>query len=505
MPDNAITVHKFSPEAFVKLVCRDTLSRYEPIPDQVVYLSRYCEQLGAKTIVIERHYMDRHYVDEYAFYYSRMLSPPSNAVRRVHFFAKAFTEKRFAEMLERSLRSQADRHSVEQELMASPSDPKEHRGYLGYTSIRPIPAVPIGRTILARWKDGGQPRHIGATISHTSHLGNLRLHVDGLAFQQQDAAVGACATAALWSALVRIARLDGMRAPTPAEISEAATRASRSPVRPVLSASTGLTVQQLCEATRAFGFTPEVIAARKRPEAFVTALHTYLLSGMPVVLALRGGGVGHAVTAVGYQMASEHPKLKGSVPVRSAGMTKLYVHDDRLGPYARAFIGPFAHKDVGEGLIFEIEWAGQSQSWILDTAIAPVYPKLRLHVRSLVTLAEFVGDAVENVVGGAAARSLRVDFRYERAGEYLSRLAGRIRDPARAAAFVRRVALSRWCAVMRWYVGSDELLELVYDSTDVVRRSAVQNCELLRAVVCLAPSFDAEVGTMAKAFAVPFA
>ena len=388
------------------LVCGDALSRGDPIPDQVTYLARYCKRLGAQTIVREQHYMDRHYVDEYAFYYSRMLSPPTNAVERIHFFAKKFSDGEFTELLERSLRSPKDRRAVEDDLMGSLEDPKEHRGYLGYVSVRPLPAVPIGRTILARLKDGnGQPRHIWATNSHAIHLANLRLQVDGLPFQQQDAAVGACATAALWSALVRTARLDGMRAPTPAEISEAATRAVRPPVRPVLSASTGLTVQQLCESTRAFGFTPEVISARSRPEALVAALHTYLSSGMPVVLALRGGGVGHAVTAVGFQMAaSEHPKLQGSVPVRSAAMTKLYVHDDRLGPYARAYIEPFAHHDLGEGLIFEIEWEGNTQRWILDTAIAPVYPKLRLPVRSLVTLAEFVGAAIEDVVGAARAQ-----------------------------------------------------------------------------------------------------
>ena len=47
MPDNEITVHKFSPNAFIKLVCRDALSRGDPVPNQVAYLSGYCEQLGA--------------------------------------------------------------------------------------------------------------------------------------------------------------------------------------------------------------------------------------------------------------------------------------------------------------------------------------------------------------------------------------------------------------------------------------------------------------------------
>ncbi len=70
----------------------------------------------------------------------------------------------------------------------------------------------------------------------------------------------------------------------------------------------------------------------------MASLHTYLLSGIPVVLALRPGGGGHAVTAVGFQMSEASiPRSRATVPVRSAGLTKkLYVHDDRLGPYARA-------------------------------------------------------------------------------------------------------------------------------------------------------------------------
>jgi hypothetical protein len=303
-----------------------------------------------------------------------------------------------------------------------------------------------------------------------------------------------------------------MRAPTPAEISDAALRSPRSIGRPILPANTGLTVQQLCDATRTFGFTPEVISAFTRPEVFVATLHTYLLSGIPVVLALRGGGIGHAVTAAGFQMAStEHPALQASVPVRSSRLTKLYVHDDRLGPYARAFVEPFSHRNEGEGLdfeglAFEIEFDGSgAERWIIDAAIAPVYPKLRLPVASLIALAEFMASLVETMVGEKKAPLLRVDFRYERAGDYLTRLAGRVALPTAAARFVREVALSRWCALVRWYIGDEELVEFVYDTTDVVRDVRVQARELLRGVVCLSEPYGASVSTIGSALRVPSA
>ena len=507
--ENKISVCPFSQAKFIEIVCPPIPSQKQLIPEQVKYLARYCERLGVRTLVHESHYMDRHYIDEYAFYYSRMLSPPPNSVRRLHFFAREFDDSQFNAWLERSLRSPSEREAVEAELMSMPDGSIPNaRGYLGHCAIRPIASVPIGRTVIARLHDNeGQAREIFATSPHPVHLANLKLRVDGLAFQQQDAAVGACATAALWTALVRVARLDGIRAPTPAEISDVATQSLRVGARPLLTASTGLTINQLCQATRALGFTPEVISARGRPEAFMLALHTYLMSGIPLVLALRGSGVGHAVTAVGLQTTpSEHPLLQGTFRTRSSRVKKVYVHDDRMGPYARAYIEPFPHnEDVGDGLLFEIEWEGsaETEKWIIDCAIAPVYPKLRLPVRSLVTLAELNGAIVEALLPAEQATKLCADFRYQRSGEYLTKLPGRIHDPVRGASFVRRVVFPRWCAVIRWSLDEKELVEFVYDTTDVVRDALSQNRELLRAIVCLSPEFFEKTEKIGEALRVP--
>ncbi|MGZ4160098.1 MAG: hypothetical protein ACXVNF_04755 [Neobacillus sp.] len=449
--------------------------------------------------------MDRHYVDEYAFYYSRMLSPPKNSVKRLHIFNGEISESHFTSLLEKSFLSNNDKSEVEKEL---------NKKYLGFSVIRPIRSAPIGRTIVARLPDEGlSTRQIWATNTHSVHLANLKLRVDGLAFQQQDAAVGACATAALWSTLVRTARHDGMRAPTPAEISDVATNTLKPGVRPLLTASTGLTIPQLSQAIRTLGFAPEMISARGCPEFFMITLHTYLLSGFPVLLALRSNGVGHAVTAVGFQTSSENPSLHTSFKVRSAGIRKVYVHDDRMGPYARAYIEPFPPLPEGEGglsiddgLLFEIEWGtqGESEKWLLDSAIAAVYPKLRLSVRSLISLAELMNGPVEKLVGEKQATGLRVDFRYERSGEYLSRLSGRIQNNSYAAKTVTTVALSRWCAVIRWYLNEKELIEFVYDTTDVVRDITVQNRELLKLAVCLDSKYYANIAIISKALSIQF-
>lgn len=152
MPVNEITVHKFSVGSFFELMRRGALASLDVAPRQAEYIARYCERLGVHTVVREAHYMDRHYVDEFALYYSRMLSPPTNAVSRLHFFAREFTEDQFLSWLERSFRSAEDRANVEWEMSQVPDSLSVIQGYLGFCSIRPIPSVPIGRTVLASMK-----------------------------------------------------------------------------------------------------------------------------------------------------------------------------------------------------------------------------------------------------------------------------------------------------------------------------------------------------------------
>ncbi len=101
-------------------------------------------------------------------------------------------------------------------------------------------------------------------------------------------------------------------------------------------------------------------------------------------------------------------------------------------------------------------------------------------------LAEFKARLVEKMVGPKKAAALRVDFRYERAGDFLTRLAGRATDPKHAPRLSFLKSRSRGGArssAGTW--ATDELVEFVYDTTDVVRDVRVQARELLRGVVCL--------------------
>ena len=505
MKQNEIVAEAFDLATFKKALTQAS-GGAQPFVTQIDYLARYCARLGAATVVREKLYIDRHFLDEYALYYSRNLSPPPNRVQRFHLFSRSFTDDGLTRLFEDRAKLWAN--------AGERFDARLSASYLGFVSIRPLPSVPVGRTVL-RQLDDGQPRDIWATSKHPVHLGNLTLTVEGIAFQQQDVAVGACATAALWSALSRVSRHEGMRAPTPAEVSEAAAR-HLLPHGRTLPAVAGLTVAQLAEAIRTLGFAPEAVRANELPEIFVVALHTYLLSGIPVVLALRSADGGHAVTAVGFQ-TTRKPKalLQTTVPVRSARIEKIYVHDDRLGPYARSFLRPVPRTaTTDEALVLEIETASSIkaeaqanpkllETWLVDSCLVPVYPKLRLPVRSLITIAELLADLLERIVGARRAPRLSVEFYYERSGTYLTRLNGRLAGSA--APFLRSVALPRWCGVVRWFLSDAPLAEFVYDTTDILRDGERLGAELLRAVVCLNPRFKADFAAVGRFLGVPAA
>ena len=490
-----ITAVPFSAPDFVRRI-REA-SRAAPtsrtVVAQVAYLARYCEALGAKTVVIEDHYIDRHYLAEFAFYYCRSLSPPENHVRRFHLFDVHFDEGALRRRIKDIAKNQTAASKIES-------------AYRGFVSIRPIPAVPIGRTVLSRLDDG-EPRDIWATGKQKVHLANLELEVDGLAFQQQDLAVGACATAALWSALSRVTRMEHMRAPTPAEVSEAAGRHLLASGR-VVPAASGLTIQQLCEAVRACGFAPEYVRA-DRNEIFIATLHAYLLSGIPPVLILRGPAEGHAVTAVGFRAeGTANPLLQHTVQLRSARMTKMYIHDDRIGPYARCFPIPTAASDEWkESLVLKVEAdlskpTSEVETWVVVAALVPVYPKLRLSVRNLLTLAEAMAEIMESSVGRDRTQRLSVELFYRRAGDYLRGLGGGV-DPTRAAVGLGEMALPRWCGVVRWYFDETPIVEFVYDSTDILRDSSELGGELLRGIVCRHAPFAPVVDQLARRLGVP--
>jgi hypothetical protein len=501
---NEVSCHPFTPDDFTKAVrAASRAAQEDPPVDQVAYLGRYVGRLGAKIFVLEEHYVDRHFTEEFSLYYARCLTPPPSVCHRIHFFAQELSNEELDRWLNQAVTSVDEKHEVEAKLS---------NAYLGFAVIRPLPHVPIGRTILRPLEDRNE-RRIFTTTRRTVHLLGLELKITGLAFQQQDRAVGACATAALWMAMSRVAQLEGGRAPTPAFISEAASRHTGLEGRPL--PSRGLTIGQVTEAIRECGFAPEVLRATGAPQAFLAMIFCYLRSGIPVVLILGNDGAeeAHAVTAVGYRIGHTRDEFEYLVPTRSMRTEKLYVHDDRLGPYARAGLSvvTLPVQQEGEvapsGLFLHIERdeGEQEAELLIRCAVVPVYPKLRVSFEDVWPMAIHFVEYIQTY-GGVRAQC---EMFFVRAGSYLEELVKLTEESDihlpqdRLAAFMRTLALSRWVCVIRWWSEKDlPLADFLYDTTDVVRIPERVDPHLL-GMVAYEPELRPSLDLYGRDWAVP--
>ena len=344
-------------------------------PVQLFYLRIYLQELKCKTIVIEDHYMDRDYVHDMALFYSRSLRGYPNYCQRLHFFSATFDQTKWKEMVT----TVANRDTNKVLLQNS---------YLGFCVVRPLPGTPVGRTVLPTFgptTESGLRREFPSVREYKVHLGAFELSVKGLPFQQQDQGVSACATTALWSSIHNVAKTEGMLAPTPAQITEAASRYVLADGRSL--PSEGLNIQQICEATRAAGLEPLVVRS-------VDPLHDraqllgYISSGFAPVLAIQPpeGGVGHAVCAVGVKLgevsAPSNPAI--SYSDSSSALRAVYVHDDRLGPYAVAELGTWTLANGTLATELSIRWPDKpidaQEHSILKAIIIPTPAKLRMPI-----------------------------------------------------------------------------------------------------------------------------
>jgi hypothetical protein len=377
-------VRKFSPTNFFKALataeCPISLVKADR---QAQYLFAYLnnDDVRAATIVIEPDYVDREYLEDYAAFYVSCFYPYDRFCTRVHFFKESITTRRFWSIIRGDI---------------SPDSLKRlQNSYLGFIVVRPLPDAMIGRTQLATYGDDGKRRNYTAIRKYHVNLAGIALSVDSMAFQEQDSAVAACATVALWSCFQKTADLFGTPAPRPPVITAAAT--SSLSTRRALPTS-GLIVLQVCEAIRANGLDPEVF-----PRSAITPslIYGYLRFGIPLlmIVEIEGYSQQHAVTLNGYSMVrepiGEELRYKRT-PENSTGLSRaplagrrvneLYAHDDQVGPFSRLLITmptrpgtPFTMLGKGEAA-WEVPDAEPARLAKITPVqiIAPLYRKMRL-------------------------------------------------------------------------------------------------------------------------------
>lgn len=309
----------------------DALTRLSQT-NQVAYLREYLRDLGTQSIIEEPNYFDRDYLSEFSSFYAISSRGYPNICKRLHFFAEPIGRPQ----LEAALGGDPENRALLE------------KAYVGFCVIRPIPSAPLGRTVLALYPDdsGRPPRIASPARNYKSHLGGLELSVTGLAWQQQDTGVAACATIGVWTMLHSSAFDEHHAIPTTADITKAAHKSASLGNR--IFPSVGLSIYQLAEAIKENGLSPVICQGDTNGidadagriffshERFASTCAAFIRSGYPVLVIgpLDGRGP-HAQCAVGFRDTPSNLDHSGFVSIADAGVEHLYIHDDNLGPNVR--------------------------------------------------------------------------------------------------------------------------------------------------------------------------
>lgn len=258
---------------------------------------RQALKLEARTAVVEYDYIDADYRSEYARFYASTFRRYPSVAHRLHFFSDQYDAARAS--LPRQFESMA---------------------YLGYVTLRPLRGAPVGRTMLRPPQTVAEDGVIACMATDRINLAGSRLSVSAIPFFAQDAQLGRCGQASLWTTAYYHHLAYNARRVLPAEISDAVAARGGEFGRAV--PSQGLAIAQIADGAGAAGLPPVVypllrLAKGEEPEG---VLCRYLNSRLPVIVAANG----HAFVLVGY-----------AAMMRSDGTREVHFlrQDDEAGPY----------------------------------------------------------------------------------------------------------------------------------------------------------------------------
>ena len=182
---------------------------------------RYCN-----AILVERHYIDRAFIEEFKEFYATSFKPYSHACTRLHFFHVPDDK-----LLEGVINELDQEITTNRDTDAGDKSPASlsaeyhtscrkfsEKYYLGFMVVKPLPATRIGRTVIRhpRHEKGADLRRgFPCTRVYTAHVKGIELSVCGLPFQQQDGGMSACASTAVWASMSQYAEYEHIQVPTP--------------------------------------------------------------------------------------------------------------------------------------------------------------------------------------------------------------------------------------------------------------------------------------------------
>lgn len=482
-----IQVTKYSPTFW-----GNTFSRQS---NHLKYLKVYLEALKLKTVVCEPNYFESNYTAEFSAFYSRSAKDIHHNCIRHLFFSEAFN------------RNDIRKLAANDELTIQ----RMKNSFLGFVVQRPIEHAELGKTVLKWFEDynANEPRIIKPSRPYKVNFINVELNVEGVAWQQQDRGISACATVALWSILQSSANREEIFIPTTRDLTENAnlksygTRVFPSP---------GLTVNQICEAIKQNMMSPilmegDISLASLNDygfskEVFCNYIGTLIKSGYPILLSGRtvkrdGGmkiyGEGHALCCVGYRSVANPSVPAGTIGFDEANIRNIYIHDDNYGPNLRFEINTIREskndvvilKATAPNLLdynykMEEDPLKDSYEFIPSEIVIAINRDIFVGPQDLISNGMLIGKELSTSFKNACEREnllpmgLNLSFRYINAVEYIrdeidilykgsdSKISSRIRLELK-----EKTSLSKHLGIIRYGLGRLPMLDLLIDTSNI--------------------------------------
>lgn len=359
---------------------------------QIDYIFRYLSDLGAKSVLLEFEYVDKDYLEDYSRFYVKRFNSRGHKCARLHFFSRTLDHGTVDEIL---LNHEAGARASLQE------------SYLGFMVVKPLPKTFIGKTCLKHYdginKDGSKR---SLTRRYDVSLFGVCLYVDSVAFQEQDKVVSACATTAIWSALNALSWRPIRGIPSCSEITTNAINFIEGSSNSFPNKE--LSNKQILRALDVEGLRHHSFENSTRDE-LVETVKCHVDSGLPLILGVDVYGFnqeglltkvgGHAVCILGY-------KLSGSDAA-------LYIHDDRLGPFARATFADLQGHSMATvlkqtwGLVLQEKddkgnWMDVHEVLVPNFLISSTHQKVRLPLSLAVNTCHLIVEVYEKQIIGLA-------------------------------------------------------------------------------------------------------
>lgn len=477
MADPNYIVKAYSPEVLVDCLSHHAYTPSTSILDSKHY--KYFEEylsvekgIAAKFIVIERRYINRDFLSDYTLYYAKCFEDYPKHCKRLHFFTfkASADEHAFAKMLEYALLHDNKRTT------------SFWQNYLGYIVVKPIPITVIGTTVLKTYEPsiGEDIRKYWGCRDYEVNFFGTNQNIHSLAFQEQDMVVSACATTSIWTTLQKSSHVHLSLIKTPNEITiDAGTVESKIGVRTF--PNKGLNIRQMCKAIKASGLDPEIRdgdilmpieigdtqSIKTIKNLYIKKLvNAYHPLGIPIIIILLipedGKYYLHAVTIVGHRsklLSGKKPDER--ITWRAELIQKLYVHDDKFGPFARV---EFLNNNE-----IQTDWTlnhPEKKPTYAQYILIPVYPKVRISYDDIEDIIHSVDFVIYYALQDYFNFDLEWDIRVIQSNVYKAEIKNSHLDKSQKKVLLTN-SFPRFVWIATCSVNNAPLFEFVFDATDV--------------------------------------